>query len=351
MLDRGELARKLVLNAARFSGLTRLLGGRLGGIGAILMVHRVTMASAKPLGINRHLNVAPTFLDAAIGEMKRMGYDFVSMDEALERMRSPRAGRFATITADDAYRDNLLEALPVLEKHGAPMTIYVAPALTGRATDLWWDLLEDIVTAREEIYLTTPDGRVTLDCTTPAKKIEANRLVHDYLTTEMAEEERQSVLRGIAALARVDPQRPSDDTLMDWDEVRSAAAHPLLTIGAHTVNHYNLKRLTAEKAWSEITDAARIIELETGRKPRHFAYPYGYESAVGEREVALVAEAGYASAVTTRHGVILPAHANHPHALPRISVNGRYQKVAHLRTMLSGVTSALANQGKALVTV
>jgi peptidoglycan/xylan/chitin deacetylase (PgdA/CDA1 family) len=352
MFDKGEAARRLVLNAARFSGAARLLSRRLGGVGAILMVHRVTAAPAKPLGINRHLNVAPAFLDAAIGEMKRLGYAFVTMDEALDRLAAgPGSGRFATITADDGYRDNLVEALPVLEKHGAPMTIYVAPGLTGRTTDLWWDVLEDVVTAREEIYLTTPAGRVALDCTSARKKIETNRFVHDYLTTELPEEQRQPVLRAIASIGGIDPQRPSRETLMDWDEVRRAAAHPLIAIGAHTVSHYNLKRLPREAAWNEMVDAARIIELETGERPRHFAYPYGYESAVGEREVELAAAAGFASAVTTRHGVIQAAHATHRHALPRISVNGRYQKVAHLRTMLSGVTGALANSGRTLVTV
>jgi peptidoglycan/xylan/chitin deacetylase (PgdA/CDA1 family) len=352
MFDRGEAARRLVLNAARYSGVARLLSGRLGGIGAILMVHRVTEEPAKPLGINRHLNVAPDFLDAAIVEMKRLGYAFVTMDEALERMASgARGGRFATITADDGYRDNLREALPVLEKHGAPMTIYVAPGLTGRTTDLWWDVLEDIVTARDEIYLTTPAGRTALDCSSPRRKIETNRAVHDYLTTELPEQQRQPVLRDIAAIAGIDPQGPSRDTLMDWDEVRAASAHPLLEIGAHTVNHYNLRRLTREGAWNEMVDAMRIIELETGVRPRHFAYPYGYETAVGAREVELAAAAGFASAVTTRHGVLQAAHSAHPHALPRISVNGRYQKVAHLRTMLSGVTAALANSGRTLVTV
>jgi peptidoglycan/xylan/chitin deacetylase (PgdA/CDA1 family) len=81
------------------------------------------------------------------------------------------------------------------------------------------------------------------------------------------------------------------------------------------------------------------------------AYPYGYVGAVGAREVALAREAGYASAVTTRHGVLRAEHAGHLHALPRISINGRYQRVAHIRTMLSGVTTPLANAGKMVVTV
>ena len=55
--------------------------------------------------------------------------------------------------------------------------------------------------------------------------------------------------------------------------------------------------------------------------------------------------------MTTRHGVLHAEHAGFLHALPRISVNGRYQSVAHIRTMLSGVTTPLANAGKMVVTI
>ncbi len=133
--------------------------------------------------------------------------------------------------------------------------------------------------------------------------------------------------------------------------MRTIAAHPLATIGAHTVNHYNLKRLSEDKAFQEMADAARILEFELGARPRHMAYPYGYSSAVCHREVGLASKAGFVSAVTTRHGLIQPEHAKHLHALPRISVNGRYQRVGHVRTMLSGITTPLANSGKLVVTV
>ena len=71
---------------ARYSGLAPLARPLVGGIGAILMLHRVTAVPEKPLGVNRHLNIAPDFLDAVISDMKAHGYDFVSMDEAVERI-------------------------------------------------------------------------------------------------------------------------------------------------------------------------------------------------------------------------------------------------------------------------
>lgn len=348
MIDGGEVVRKLALNMARYSGLVPLARPLMGGIGAILMLHRVTACPEKPFGANRHLNIAPDFLDAVIADMKASGYVLVSMDEAVERIRLGGAGgMFAALTADDAYRDNLTEALPVLEKHAAPLTIYVAPALIDGAADLWWDVIDDVVASGCTLELKRPAGLEALDCSEP----DALPRLYDHLTQEVAEEEQRAVVRGFAAVAGVDAGEAGRKTLMNWYELRSIAENPLVTIGAHTVNHYNLKRLSVESARREMNDVVSRLKSEIGAEPRHLAYPYGFASAVGCREVELAREAGYLSAVTTRHGVLRAAHADHLLALPRISMNGRYQRLAHIRTMLSGITTPLANRGKMLVTV
>ncbi|TPM41483.1 polysaccharide deacetylase family protein [Mesorhizobium sp. B2-3-4] len=352
MIDGGEAIRKLALNVARFTGLAPLARPFVGGIGAILMLHRVTATPEKPDSVNRHLNIAPRFLDALIADMKADGYAFVSMDEAVERIKAGgKGGRFATITADDAYRDNMTEALPVLEKHGAPLTIYVAPGLIDGTAHLWWDVVEDIVNASDGLTLATADGPTVIDCATPARKHQAIARLHAYFTTEVREEELRGVLRALAASNGVDADAPRLRTLMNWDEIRTMAAHPLVTIGAHTISHSNLKRLSEADARHEIGAVKDKLLAELGKEPRHFAYPYGYARAVGCREVGFARDAGYASAVTTRHGVLRAEHAGFLHALPRISVNGRYQNLAHIRTMLSGVTTPLANAGKMVVTI
>ncbi|TPK66468.1 polysaccharide deacetylase [Mesorhizobium sp. B2-4-19] len=352
MIDGGEAIRKLALNVARYTGLAPLARPFVGGIGAILMLHRVTATPEKPDSVNRHLNIAPRFLDAVIADMKADGYVFVSMDEAVERIKAGgKGGRFATITADDAYRDNMTEALPVLEKHGAPITIYVAPGLIDGTADLWWDVAEDIVNASDRLTLSTSNGPAVIDCGTPARKYQAITRLHAYLATEVREEDLRTVLRDLASSNGVDADASRLRTLMNWDELRTVAAHPLVTIGAHTINHSNLKRLSEADARREIDAVKDMLRAELGSEPLHFAYPYGYASAVGCREVGFARDAGYVSAVTTRHGVLRAEHAGFLHALPRISINGRYQNLAHIRTMLSGVTTPLANAGKMVVTI
>lgn len=350
MFDSNDMLRRLVLKGAGYAGFARLAQPLLGGIGAILMLHRVTACPQKPDGMNRHLSIAPAFLDALIADMKMQGYAFVTLDEALARTGQGQ-GRFATITADDAYRDNLTEALPILEKHDAPIIIYVAPGLTDGSVALWWEVVEDIVNARDWVVVETANGPVRLDCSTPRARLRASAWLEHHLTATIPEEGCNAALINLAQANGVDPYAPNPDTLMNWDEITRAAAHPLVTIGAHTVHHYHLRRLNEETAGREIVQAGRIIEERLGVRPRHMAYPYGYPRAVGPREVKLAKEAGYISAVTTRHGVLRPEHAGHLHALPRISLNGRYQQIGYVRTMLSGITTPLANRGKMLVTV
>lgn len=352
MIDGGHRPRKFVLNALRYSGMAALARPLVGGMGAILMLHRVTDAPERPGGANRHLTITPGFLDRVIIDMKRLGYEFVTLNGALDRLRSGQGRQpFATITADDGYRDNLTEALPVLERHGVPLTIYIAPGLIDGAVDLWWEVLDEIVHASPTLRLETAGGEIAIDCSTPLSRARANARLQTYFTTEVREEEQRQVLHELARSCGVDPHATRRRMLMTWHEIREAAAHPLVTIGAHTVHHYSLKRLDDASARREIVEAAQILEAQLGEKPMHMAYPYGYPSAVGAREVAFARAAGYLSAVTTRHGVLHGGHAAHLQALPRISLNGRYQRLAYLRTMLSGISTPLANSGKLLVTV
>ena len=75
----------------------------------------------------------------------------------------------------------------------------------------------------------------------------------------------------------------------------------------------------------------------------HLAYPYGDRVAAGPREFALARSAGFKTAVTTRPGMLFPASAAHPTALPRVSLNGNYQDARILPVLTSGAATAMWN--------
>jgi peptidoglycan/xylan/chitin deacetylase (PgdA/CDA1 family) len=348
MIDGVERLRKLTMAAMYHSGIAALARPFFAGRGVILMLHRVTDAAPKPLDLNGHLAVRPAFLDAVLGDMKRLGYRFVDMDEAVRLTADPDGGApFAAITLDDGFRDNLLEALPVFEKHASPFTVFIAPGLIDGAVSLWWEVIEDVVAASDRVLW----GSTTIATDTREAKVEAFRFLLRQLTQERGEAEQQALVTALASGTDRNLLSRSRSLLMDWQEIRSLAAHPLATIGAHTVNHYALKRLPEAQALEEMEASRTRLQAELGSCPRHLAYPYGYPSAAGEREARLAKQAGFVSAVTTRHGLLHREHASHLHALPRLSLNGRYQSLAHVRTMLAGLTVPLANRGRRFVTM
>ena len=112
------------------------------GVGAILMLHHVRDAPYRRFLPNEHLTVSPDFLDKTLTWMGERNIDVISMDEVALRLKDPQLApnqrRFVAITFDDAYRDNLQFALPVLEKHQAPFTVYVASGLVEGLADVWW---------------------------------------------------------------------------------------------------------------------------------------------------------------------------------------------------------------------
>ena len=64
----------------------------------------------------------------------RGGYQILSMDDLLEQRYDARRP-FAVFTFDDGFRDNLTDALPLMQKYGARGTIFVNPAYFTRETD------------------------------------------------------------------------------------------------------------------------------------------------------------------------------------------------------------------------
>jgi peptidoglycan/xylan/chitin deacetylase (PgdA/CDA1 family) len=86
--------------------------------------------------------------------------------------------------------------------------------------------------------------------------------------------------------------------LVDAALVRRLASEGM-TIGSHSMTHRYLPGLDRAEASREIVDSRRALEDLVGVEVATFSYPMG---GYNERLRDLVAEAGYATAVTTRRG-------------------------------------------------
>ncbi|MBJ3785460.1 polysaccharide deacetylase family protein [Devosia sediminis] len=304
--------------------------------GVILTLHRVLPDEPADFSPNAILQVTPDFLDYCLERFATLGIDVVPIDEALERLAAPRKGRpFIVLTFDDAYRDNLQYALPVLQAHEAPFTLYVPTAFVDGVGQLWWQAIEDIIVRQEAVAFTEGDDTEYVDTRTTAQKNEAfNRLY--WRMRKLPEAERLALLAQFTAAYGYDLDRQCRELIMDWQQLRLFAGDPLCTIGAHTVHHYELAKLPVQQAADEMIQSVDVIEAQFGIRPAHFSYPLGGPLSCGPREFALARELGFRTAVTTRPGGLYPQHLESLTALPRVSLNGYFQKHRYVDVFASG---------------
>ena len=96
----------------------------------ILMYHNIARA---PRGAKlRGLYVSPGRFARQMQLLRRLGYQGLSLTQALPWLRGERDGKVAVITFDDGYVDNLEHALPVLQAVGFGATCYVVSGQIGQ---------------------------------------------------------------------------------------------------------------------------------------------------------------------------------------------------------------------------
>jgi peptidoglycan/xylan/chitin deacetylase (PgdA/CDA1 family) len=334
---------KAAMSGLYHSGAHRLLAPYTQGTGMIFTLHHVRPEEEKDFAPNRILEVTPEFLDAVIDQVQEAGLDVVTLDEGMERLKAGEGKRFVVFTFDDGYRDNLDYAYPLFRRRGLPFTLYVPTDYPDGRGELWWLALEEIVRRAEGIELCRNGELWRLPTATLAEKERAFEEIYWWLRA-LDEPTQRSIVRVLAECYDVDMPAMTRNLIMTWDEIRRLAADPLVTVGAHTKGHYAIAKLSPEKAREEMAGSADRIEDELGARPVHFSFPYGDAASAGARDFALARETGFKTAVTTRKGMLFPAHLRHRTALPRVSLNGEYQSLTYTALYLSGAPFALANR-------
>jgi peptidoglycan/xylan/chitin deacetylase (PgdA/CDA1 family) len=338
--DLKTLAKPLIKRAVITAGLEasvlldRFVAGERGH-GAIFTLHHVRPKSDASFQPNDILEITPEFLDTAITTLKGMGYEFIRLEDVPERLQAPESPPFACFTLDDGYRDNAEFAAPVFSRHGVPFTIFLTKGFIEGTHSAWWETLEVMLNKVDRLTFDFGNGPETLPASSFVQKLAAfDRLSHFINTGD----EAAAIARVDAAAHNIgiDPIGLARILTMPEDELKRLLANPLVSYGAHTLSHRGLSRLSLQEAVQEITDSAARVAVVTGIPPKSFAYPYGDQRSVSTREQDIIRSLGLIG-VTTRPGTLKRSHATDMTAIPRISLNGLYQKARYVRALASGI--------------
>jgi peptidoglycan/xylan/chitin deacetylase (PgdA/CDA1 family) len=317
-------------------GMMRQARGR----GAIFTLHHVRPFRARRIEPNAHLEITPDFLDAAIRRLAEDGYDFIALSDVPERLAHPPEQPFACFTLDDGYRNNSVHALAVFERHQVPFTVFVNQGFANRSHTIWWETLAELLDAEDELRFDFGSGEQRLVLANTQQRLDA----FDRFAMFIQMNDEQIAVDALDRLARrhgLEPLAITEALTMGHEDLMRLSRHPLASLGAHTVSHRALKRLSDEDAGAEMLRSAEWLEALTGQRPETIAYPYGTHAAVSEREQALAQALGFRVAVTTQPGTICERYRERLTGLPRISLNGYYQVPRYVSALASGIPFAL----------
>lgn len=237
----------------------------------ILLYHRVAVEAPDPFG----LCVSPPNFAAQL-EVLSSEHEPVSVAELVARVRLGQATRReVAVTFDDGYRDNLEAALPLLRRHGVPATFFIASG-QSRERGFWWDALELALLRNaslpSRISVRLGSRSEAFDCTNPLR---AFHRLHERLIV-LPPGPRQDALRAVIEASGLAPGRDAAERVLTPSQIKAIADAPRMEIGAHSVTHSLLTRLSTAERREEIRRSRSDLEALVGRPVRGFAYPYGY---------------------------------------------------------------------------
>lgn len=220
--------------------------------------------------------------------------------------RALREGRLppgsAAITFDDGYADNLHQAMPVLRKHGACATLFVATGFLDGGC-MWNDRIIESIRRTRLDKLDLPglaEGHLRVD-DWPSRRNAIDRLIGHIKYLPPAE--RAQAVDLVVSAAKIELPR---DLMLTGNELRQWHAGGQ-QVGAHTVNHPILASLDTASARQEVTQGRRELESLLDSPVTQFAYPNGRPGTDYLPEhVEMIRQLGFEAAVSTSWGVATP---------------------------------------------
>jgi peptidoglycan/xylan/chitin deacetylase (PgdA/CDA1 family) len=255
---------------------------RSGGVGVlrrvetwsgllVLNYHRIGNAATAPFFREAFSATASQF-DKQLAFLSKNA-DVIRGDDIPSVIAGQR-GRHILLTFDDGYVDNFDCAYPLLRQHGLTATFFICTGLLDHRRLSWWDEISWMVGTSQKHSLVLRPWFETPIPLGHDREPAVRDVIASYRSLDGDETAGFLDAVGEAAGTGRSPQSLARDLWMSWDQVREMRAGGM-TIGAHTVNHPILSRLTAAQQLAEIAGSRDRIAAELDETPQLFAYPVG----------------------------------------------------------------------------
>lgn len=216
-------------------------------------------------------------------------------------------GKFATITFDDGYKDNLEYAAPILEKYNCKASFYVVTDCIDKNEVTW--------THRVDYYFqATEHKQLNLGLDFIPKSAEADyRLKLKPFLKKLTHVQRQLALDRIYEIYK-NIELPK--LMMNWNDVKQLknAGH---YIGSHSLTHAMLGTMENEASIkNELLSSGNKLKEHLGYFPKTISYPIGSFNDATKR---LAKECAYEIGLAVKQTMYDPKTADN-FEIPRIEL-------------------------------
>lgn len=232
----------------------------------------------------------------------------ISASELKQALKQKRLEPYTVVvTFDDGFASNFYRALPILEHYNVPATVFVSSGFTNKSKLIWADKLIStiILTNKNKLIFDNKDySLVTIEQKDMARK-KIGSILKRYPSHEIDEKiEKVLELTDIKDIDILNADFYDNFRLLNEKELQKLSSSDLIEIGAHTVNHTILSRLSDEDACEEITQSKKQLENVIGKPVTSFAYPNGGIGDYNNSHAKMLEEAGYDMVFTSIVGTV-----------------------------------------------
>lgn len=264
----------------------------------VFMLHRF----ATPDGaIDGH---APELVRAALGYVRRLGLEVLSIDEAVERCRDGTLrGNAVAFTIDDGYFDQAEVGADLFLEFDCPVTIYVT---TGLLDGTFLPMESQVACLFEQIEspieLRVGTNTELLSPADPAGLRRARRRWVESLKPLPLDRSLAMIREFAERLGVPQPLRPAGKYRgMSWGDLARLEQRGV-SFGPHTVRHVTLSAEDDATSRAELAAADQGLRARALRPSRVYCYPTGRRQDYGAREIGYVKELGYCGAISAEPG-------------------------------------------------
>ncbi|MDP2812694.1 MAG: polysaccharide deacetylase family protein [bacterium] len=273
--------KKIIIYLCYYTGLNFLFGYFGKNKLYVLNFHSIySEANKEELLVKAYPNLSMPLdqFEARIKYLIQHGHTFIKSKD-LASIESKKLRKPTILYFDDGFKDNLVNALPILKKYNIPAIIFISTSLINRQSILW--------TIKYRLFLFS-QGRSDQDIALEIKRFKKQSFSDSQIELENIYQQNNFKIN----LEHL-------NIFLSWLDIQELIKNGI-EIGSHGLNHDNLLHLSEEHLRQELMESKRIIESKISQPVIAFSFPYG---RYNERVLRFAKECGYKLIVSAGSGL------------------------------------------------